>query len=166
MLCLCQRYAVFVPAVCCIYASCMLYLCQLENEKNLLAAKWDEQNAQLVDGHERLVQELTDDYEYKLQACPLAMCLFGMVRRGSSPQYHVPFRLQEERAHVESLKLEKEQLIQKIEAMPRVHAACAVARRVHGVRRMPHVMVYAACHMLRCIPRGMAYVLCYRTHAG
>jgi hypothetical protein len=69
----------------------MLYLCQLENEKNLLAAKWDEQNAQLVDGHERLVQELTDDYEYKLQACPLAMCLFGMVRRGSSPQCHVAF---------------------------------------------------------------------------
>jgi hypothetical protein len=96
---------------------------KMEREKEELNEKWDEQNAQLVDGHERLVQELTDDYEYKLQACPLAMCLFGMVRRGSSPQCHVPFRLQEERAHVESLKLEKEQLIQKIEAS---HVACCM----------------------------------------
>ena len=34
---------------------------QLEREKELLNEKWDEQNAQLVDGHERLVQELTHD---------------------------------------------------------------------------------------------------------
>ena len=61
---------------------------KMEREKEELNEKWDEQNAQLVDGHERLVQELTDDYEYKLQ---------------------------EERMHVEHLKEEKDELMRQIE---------------------------------------------------
>lgn len=35
--------------------------------------RWDEQNSLLVESHERLVQELTDEYEYKLQEEQLAL---------------------------------------------------------------------------------------------
>ena len=42
-------------------------------EKELLNERWDEQNSLLVESHERLVQELTDEYEYKLQEEQLAL---------------------------------------------------------------------------------------------
>jgi hypothetical protein len=38
----------------------------LLQEKELLNQKWDEQNALLVESHERVIQELTEEYEAKL----------------------------------------------------------------------------------------------------
>ena len=35
-------------------------------EKELLNERWDEQNGLLVDSHERVIAELTEDYEAKL----------------------------------------------------------------------------------------------------
>ena len=40
---------------------------ELMQEKELLNQKWDEQNALLVESHERVIQELTEEYEAKLQ---------------------------------------------------------------------------------------------------
>jgi len=34
----------------------------LQEEKELINERWDEQNSLLVENHERLVQELTDEY--------------------------------------------------------------------------------------------------------
>lgn len=39
---------------------------QLNSEKELLNERWDEQNSLLVESHERVIAELTDDYEAKL----------------------------------------------------------------------------------------------------
>lgn len=41
---------------------------QLVHEKELLNERWDEQNSLLVESHERVIAELTDDYENKLSA--------------------------------------------------------------------------------------------------
>lgn len=38
----------------------------LAAEKEALAERWDEQNALLVESHERVIAELTEDYEAKL----------------------------------------------------------------------------------------------------
>ena len=38
----------------------------LVQEKELLNERWDEQNGLLVDSHERVIAELTEDYEAKL----------------------------------------------------------------------------------------------------
>ena len=38
----------------------------LSQEKELLNERWDEQNSLLVESHERVIAELTEDYESKL----------------------------------------------------------------------------------------------------
>ena len=38
----------------------------LVQEKELLNERWDEQNGLLLDSHERVIAELTEDYEAKL----------------------------------------------------------------------------------------------------
>lgn len=38
----------------------------LAAEKEALAERWDEQNSLLVESHERVIGELTEDYEAKL----------------------------------------------------------------------------------------------------
>ena len=45
---------------------------ELAREKELLTERWDQQNSLLVESHERVVQELTQEFEQKLQvrACP------------------------------------------------------------------------------------------------
>lgn len=40
---------------------------ELTREKELLNEKWDEQNSLLVEQHERVIAEVTDEYEMKLQ---------------------------------------------------------------------------------------------------
>ena len=40
---------------------------QLQAEKEMLNDRWDEQNSLLVESHERVIQELTEEYEEKLQ---------------------------------------------------------------------------------------------------
>lgn len=44
---------------------------ELAREKELLNDRWDEQNQMLVENHERVIQEVTQDYEQKLQASVL-----------------------------------------------------------------------------------------------
>ena len=39
----------------------------LTRERDLLNSRWDEQNALLVQSHERVIQDLTEEYEQKLQ---------------------------------------------------------------------------------------------------
>ena len=39
----------------------------LTRERDLLNSKWDEQNSLLVQSHERVIQDLTEEYEQKLQ---------------------------------------------------------------------------------------------------
>jgi len=39
---------------------------QLAQEKEALNERWDEQNSLLVESHERVIAELTEDYEGKL----------------------------------------------------------------------------------------------------
>jgi hypothetical protein len=39
---------------------------QLAQEKEALNERWDEQNSLLVESHERVIAELTEDYEAKL----------------------------------------------------------------------------------------------------
>ena len=40
---------------------------ELAREKELLTERWDQQNSLLVESHERVVQELTQEFEQKLQ---------------------------------------------------------------------------------------------------
>ena len=56
----------------------------LTRERDLLNSKWDEQNSLLVQSHERVIQDLTEEYEQKLQEeqvttllllCHMPLCL-------------------------------------------------------------------------------------------
>ncbi len=49
----------------------------LSRERDLLNSRWDEQNNLLVQSHERVIQDLTEEYEQKLQEeqVPLPSCL-------------------------------------------------------------------------------------------
>ena len=40
---------------------------ELAREKELLTERWDQQNSLLVESHERVIQELTQEFEQKLQ---------------------------------------------------------------------------------------------------
>ncbi len=40
---------------------------ELSREKDLLNERWDEQHTLLVESHERVVQEITEEYEARLQ---------------------------------------------------------------------------------------------------
>lgn len=42
---------------------------ELAREKELLTERWDQQNSLLVESHERVIQELTQEFEQKLQVC-------------------------------------------------------------------------------------------------
>lgn len=44
---------------------------ELAKEKELLNDRWDEQNQMLVENHERVIQEVTSEYEQKLQVCSI-----------------------------------------------------------------------------------------------
>ena len=40
---------------------------ELSREKDLLNERWDEQHTLLVESHERVVQEITEEYEARIQ---------------------------------------------------------------------------------------------------
>ena len=43
---------------------------ELSREKDLLNERWDEQHTLLVESHERVVQEITEEYEARIQVGP------------------------------------------------------------------------------------------------
>ena len=44
---------------------------ELSREKDLLNERWDEQHTLLVESHERVVQEITEEYEARIQVRPI-----------------------------------------------------------------------------------------------
>lgn len=47
----------------------------LTRERDLLNSRWDEQNTLLVQSHERVIQDLTEEYEQKLQEEQVLLCI-------------------------------------------------------------------------------------------
>lgn len=59
----------------------------LTRERDLLNSKWDEQNSLLVQSHERVIQDLTEEYEQKLQeeqVIPLLLPHMPLLRSSST----------------------------------------------------------------------------------
>ena len=51
----------------------------LTRERDLLNSRWDEQNNLLVQSHERVIQDLTEEYEQKLQEEQVSLLLLHLL---------------------------------------------------------------------------------------
>lgn len=68
---------------------------QLTQEKELLNERWDEQNSLLVESHERVIAELTEDYESKLAEEALKIEQLQQVRGRSKVSLNGAWRPRE-----------------------------------------------------------------------
>ncbi len=78
-------------------------------DKAALNAKWDEQNHALVDGHERVVHEVTVEFEAKLAVRAAAVTLWHACDRSSrlKAEKHCSHQNCQDMSHLAGLMLRK-----------------------------------------------------------
>ena len=80
----------------------------LQQEKELLNERWDEQNALLVESHERVILELTEEYEEKLQEEQVSLHTVQQEKSEAAREFEETKRQLEEDADREIDALKKQ----------------------------------------------------------